>query len=262
MQHVWFLLKFCEFLLGLLCLSFHIMGLDEVEPLPHVIFYCGTFLAFILISMFGAIGILLGRPANALMEAIINGTAALMYIISSALAMYHAELDFHLMYLSDFEEPLHRFFKNCKRQSIASLANGFVYLLHSLFALDICLVTQRHVAIYEDENEEAIQPMRMYFISETIQKYLERYPWFRWYVTMTEVSGRNSTKSSNSPNQPEKSMIPLDNLKHETSSSVQSASIEPAISENEFIENPKEGESSLSMTSLPSSQLWEKSENV
>lgn len=181
MQHVWFLFKFLEVIMGCVCLSFHIISLDELEPLPHVVFYCGTFFGYTMISFFGTIGILLGRGPKPFMEAITNGLAATMFTLASMLSMYHAENDYHLMYLSDFEEPLHKYFYHCKSQSIASLAGAFLYLLHSMYAFDVVCITKRQVNIFEDEHEEARQPIRLYFISESIELYLEGFSWFRRY---------------------------------------------------------------------------------
>ncbi|XP_073823648.1 uncharacterized protein [Musca autumnalis] len=249
MQQVWFLLKTLEAIMSGICLSLHVMGLDKVEPIPHVMFYCGTYFAFTLLTTFGSLGILLGRPAKPLMEAIINGTGALMFILASLLSMYHAERDFHLMYLSDFEEPQHAFFRHCKQQSIASLITGLLFLLHCTFAVDICWIRQPHMSIFEDENEEALQPMKLYFISESVEKYLEQFQWFR---RMKE--GETEKKFS-------RTSLPLHKRRENKRNKQNPAARVAPINANEDQDNFP-GTSSLSTTSLNTSQIYDKSEIV
>lgn len=244
MQQVWFLFKFMEFALSCLCLAIHFMGLDDVEPIPHAVIYCGTYFGFTLLTAFGSVGILLGRPAKPLMEAIISGTGALMFILASLLTMYHAERDFHLMYLSDFEEPLHGFFGHCKHQSIASLATGLLLLLHCVLAVDICWIRQPTMSIFEDENEAALQPLRLYFVSESAEGYLKQFQWFRRYLLHDGKGGEQK--------EVERTSKPHRGQKHHKRDRV------IPVNPNENIE----GTSSLSTTSLNTSQLYDKSEIV
>lgn len=183
MQVVWLLFKFIEFVLGAICLGLHVNGVgDELEPMPHIVFYCGTFFGFTLIAIIGVLSILLRRPTTPIVEVIVNALGALAFIIASVVGMYHAEIDFHLMYLSDFEEPNHPFFRNCKQQSIASLSAGLVYLLHCIFAVDMACVKGH--GMVDAKNAEAVKPMRLYFICKPIHRKLEDIRWFRIYADM------------------------------------------------------------------------------
>lgn len=185
MQVVWLLFKFIEFVLGAICLGLHVKGVgDELEPMPHIVFYCGTFFGFTLIAIIGVLSILLRRPTTPIVEVIVNALGALAFIIASVVGMYHAEIDFHLMYLSDFEEPNHPFFRNCKQQSIASLTTGLVYLLHCIFAVDMACIKGH--GLVDAKNVEAVKPMRLYFICKPIHKKLEEVDWFRMYAEMDE----------------------------------------------------------------------------
>ncbi|KAI9585134.1 hypothetical protein GQX74_000981 [Glossina fuscipes] len=143
MQLVWCLFKAVEAGLSVLCLVIHIQSLDQTQPMPHVIIFCG---------------------------------------------MHFAEKDYHLMYLSDFEEPLHPFFASCKKQSVCALIAGFIYMLHAFFAFDMVLVHGPEVADEDNENYEATQPLQLYFISHEVHQLLERkYSWFREFCARPSV---------------------------------------------------------------------------
>uniref|UniRef100_A0A1A9V190 DUF7775 domain-containing protein n=1 Tax=Glossina austeni TaxID=7395 RepID=A0A1A9V190_GLOAU len=110
--------------------------------------------------------------------------------------MHFAEKDYHLMYLSDFEEPLHPFFANCKKQSICALITGFIFLLHTFFAFDMVLVRGPEIADEDNENYEATQPLQLYFISREVHQMLERkYSWFREFCSRRSVN-RDSGQSN------------------------------------------------------------------
>lgn len=126
----------------------HIIGFNHVEePLPHELVFCGTFFAFLLISILGAIGIFLNLPMIMVMESIINGFGFVMYLIVSYLAMYNAEQDHHLQYLTDKEEAEHFFFKMSRMQSIASLVGTFQFLLHFVICIDLLTIQKSPVII-------------------------------------------------------------------------------------------------------------------
>ncbi|XP_061394360.1 uncharacterized protein LOC133329917 [Musca vetustissima] len=255
MQQVWFLFKFLETILSAICLSLHLMGVrQDVEPIPHVIIYCGTYFGFTLMSLFGGLGILLGRPAKPLMEVIINGTGALMFVLASLLTMYHAERDFHLMYLSDFEEPQHGFFRHCKQQSVASLATGLLFLLHCVFAVDLCWIRQPTMSIFEDENEAALQPLRLYFISSSVEKYLRQFEWFSRYLVH---DGRKGFEKKYPQANTMALRRPKTHRVHRQPSPTRGTSRVATDNMENF-----QGTSSLSTTSLDTSQNYEKSEMV
>ncbi|XP_055843766.1 uncharacterized protein LOC129910412 [Episyrphus balteatus] len=187
MEEVWFFFKLIETLLGSTCMIFHIQGfLDDRQPLPHQMYFCGTFFGFTIIAIFGNIGISLGSRPSMLIEAIVSGVASLFFILSSIFSMYHAEKDFHLMYLSDYEESIHPFFAISKKQSITALCCGLFYMLHTVFAVDAILITDE---IQFDEQGaqaeniakadiECYQPIKLYICGKELNDILEKQEWF------------------------------------------------------------------------------------
>ena len=74
--------------------------------------------------------------------------------------MGHAEGDYHLEYLSDFEEWRHPFFNACRMQSAASLGAGFQFLMHGLFLMDKLFIMdwiyEKITGIKEEKDVETI----------------------------------------------------------------------------------------------------------
>lgn len=188
MQLTWCLFKAFEAVLSALCLAIHIKSINQTQPIPHVVIFCGTFFGFMLLSGFGCLVVFFNRGTNAINECYVSLTGACMNFIASILGMHFAEKDYHLMYLSDFEEPLHPFFANCKKQSVCALITAFVFLLHAFFALDMALVHGPEMPDEDNENYEATQPLQLYFISHKVHQILERkYSWFREFCSRPTV---------------------------------------------------------------------------
>ncbi|XP_017482411.1 PREDICTED: uncharacterized protein LOC108371373 [Rhagoletis zephyria] len=190
MQEIWCFFKLLEVLLGIGCLTFHVLGFVQTDPLPHNLFYCGTFASFTVYSLLGILNICCGRGRNEIMEAIPTTLGALAHFGASLLSMYHAENDFQLLFLSDFEEPRHPFFFYCKAQSIAALATGGMYMLHATFAFDALFIRpepQRPEEGMEDvEIEEEIEmvprhrrPIEMFVLGRLVHTKLMSFKWFQ-----------------------------------------------------------------------------------
>lgn len=197
MEEVWFFFKLIEIVLGFTCMAFHIQGfLDDRQPLPHQMYFCGTFFGFTLIAIFGNIGISLGSRPSMLIEAIVSGVATVFFIMSSIFSMYHAERDFHLMYLSDYEESVHPFFAISKKQSIAALTSGLFYMLHTIFAIDALLITEEiklddeslQAALIAKADLECYQPIKIYICGKEFNDMLQKKEWF---VSITGQDARN-----------------------------------------------------------------------
>ncbi|XP_054745274.1 uncharacterized protein LOC129249466 [Anastrepha obliqua] len=189
MQEIWCFFKLLEVLLGIACLTFHALGFVRTEPLPHNLFYCGTFSCFAVHSLFGIFNICCGRGRNEMMEAITTTLGATAHFIASLMSMYHAENDFHLIFLSDFEEPTHPFFFYCKAQSIAALATGGMYMLHATFAFDAMLIRVEpkmpREGMADEEMEEEMERVprhrrriEMFVMGKLVHTKLMRFKWF------------------------------------------------------------------------------------
>ncbi|XP_011191889.1 uncharacterized protein LOC105218169 [Zeugodacus cucurbitae] len=190
MQEIWCFFKILEVLLGIACLTFHVVGFLRNEPLPHNLFYCGTFASFMIYSALGILNNLFGRGPTARMEAVTTTLGAVMHFTASLLSMYHAENDFHLLFLTDMEEPNHRYFFYCKAQSIAALTTGGMYMLHATYAYDasfIRLKRETPAGVSDDgETEDEIEfvqrhrtHIEMFVFGKWVHTQLLSYEWFR-----------------------------------------------------------------------------------
>lgn len=57
MRDVIFILKFMEALLCIVCIGLHVSGISyTVEPLPHIMYFCGIYVGFFLMCTTGMAG--------------------------------------------------------------------------------------------------------------------------------------------------------------------------------------------------------------
>ncbi|XP_037916892.1 uncharacterized protein LOC119655194 isoform X2 [Hermetia illucens] len=138
-------------------------------------FFCGTYFAFTLVSIFSMAMICFHIDVHLIIQAAVNGIAAACFIIGSIVSMYHAENDFHLMYLSDVEESEHEFFVICKTQSIVSLITGLAFMLHATFTVDAIVVhpteSQLNLLQVSPADRAASGPLELVLFCK---------PWFKW----------------------------------------------------------------------------------
>lgn len=128
--------------LSLLCLAIHVVGFNEhSEPLAHLMLMCGTYFGFAVISALACLVICVGAPIPLLVDAIISSLAALCFVTTSMVSMVEAEHDHHLMYLTDYEEKQHLFFRVSRLQSIAALITGLWFLMHTVLVLDMLCIS-------------------------------------------------------------------------------------------------------------------------
>lgn len=145
-------------------MTIHIIGFSHFEePLPHELVFCGTFFAFLVISTLGTIEIALNRSIMVIMEAIITGFGFVMYLIVAFLAMFNAEHDHHLYYLTDKEETQHFFFKMSRIQSILSLVGTFQFLMHFVICMDLSIIKMPLLKAdpSEIESRSIFEPMNL-----------------------------------------------------------------------------------------------------
>ncbi|XP_055390468.1 uncharacterized protein LOC129619305 [Condylostylus longicornis] len=171
---------------GIICLVYHINGtLYSVEPQPHTVFFCGTFVGFLIISLLSQIRMLLGATSPPIMESIIAVIGSIAYYFSAFASMYYAEKDFHLMYLSDEEEGRHEFFVICKSQSISSLVCGSIYLLHAVYAIDSCITQDDSGNCFDDEIKfSPTGPIQLHLF---FRPWLEKINFFRYLYKRIET---------------------------------------------------------------------------
>jgi hypothetical protein len=82
-----------------LCLAAHIVGfLDQKEPLPHELLFCGTFLGFLMLSVLGVVSLIIDGYHKLVIEAGIALSGFACFMADSFVSMHHGEKDFHLMY--------------------------------------------------------------------------------------------------------------------------------------------------------------------
>lgn len=200
MKRVWFILKFLESLLGLICLGYHTRGFLNVDYVQSHYTYCCIFGGFTLMAMFGCLNVVLKETIHPVWEVGLNLLAAVCMIGVSIDSMFHAEKDFYLMYLSasmhdydddddddtaeEHEKP-HPFFKYSKGQSIAALCCGSLFLLHFVFAFDFAIhkdassLDSETSDEEEDENQGISDGLKLYVCGKVVHKWLEKFEWFK-----------------------------------------------------------------------------------
>ncbi|EDV96484.1 GH16269 [Drosophila grimshawi] len=138
MNQVWLLFKVLQVVLDLICISIHITGsLHFAEPLPHNLIFCGTFSSFFLLSVIRCIRLIGGQRTVLHPELIIAVCSMLLHFICAWVSMQYAEGDFHLQFMGPREELDHAYFGYCKKQSLACIVTGAVYLLQAILVLDL-----------------------------------------------------------------------------------------------------------------------------
>lgn len=196
MKRVWFVYKIIESMLGLCCLGYHACGFLKINYIQDHYVYVAVFGGFPLMSMFGCLSICLKESVSPLREALWSTMAACVYILVSINSMYHAEKDFHLMYLSadirhnvegdyqeidDLSEEPHSFFKYSKAQSVAALICGCFYWLHAILAFDVGMAKVEETNYFEDnesDDVESIQHLPFYVFGKIVHVWLNKFQWF------------------------------------------------------------------------------------
>ncbi|KAM7347532.1 uncharacterized protein ACRADG_007100 [Cochliomyia hominivorax] len=206
MKRIWFTFKIIESILGLCCLGYHARGFLNISNIQDHYTYVAVFGGFTLMAMFGCLSICLKEPVSAVREGILNTMAALAFILVSMNSMYHAEKDFHLMYLStdatsnvkeehlqevELTQPPHPFFKYSKAQSVSALCCGSLFLLHAILAFDLAITgTDERTEDSDEESsveEENIYGERLtyYVFGKKTHEWLNRYEWFNTLADVT-----------------------------------------------------------------------------
>ncbi|XP_065364775.1 uncharacterized protein LOC135957876 [Calliphora vicina] len=213
MKRVWFIFKIIESILGLCCLGYHARGFLNITYIQDHYTYVAVFGGFSLMAMFGCLSICLKEPVSALREGLFNIIAAIAFILVSMNSMYHAEKDFHLMYLSadviddieeehleevELTEQPHPFFKYSKAQSVAALCCGSLFLLHAILAFDLALIDSSDETLEddsEDEYEESKaeeggkgQRLPFYVFGKNVHEWLNRYEWFNTLADAANIN--------------------------------------------------------------------------
>ncbi|XP_059622490.1 uncharacterized protein LOC132265739 [Phlebotomus argentipes] len=168
MIKIWFLIKFVEAVLCLTCLVIHILGfLYKHEPQPHQFIFCGTFFGALLVSLIGAISILIRNEITMVSEVILTGFFFILFIASAIVSMANAEKDIHLLFLTDAEETWHDYFRFSRMQSLLALTTSLIFLLHCIYCLDLLLVTtdvkppEQSLSVLERRDLDAIRPLKL-----------------------------------------------------------------------------------------------------
>ncbi|XP_055708825.1 uncharacterized protein LOC129805041 [Phlebotomus papatasi] len=171
MIKICFLTKSLEAIQSLICLVIHILGfLYRPEPLPHQFIFCGTFFAAFLVSLIGAISILIRYELSIIQEIFLSGFFFVLFLATAIVSMANAEKDIHLLFLTDAEEAAHPFFWINRLQSLLALSTAMIYLLHSIYCLDLVLITkdpedipsiQESLSVLEKKDLDALRPLKL-----------------------------------------------------------------------------------------------------
>ncbi|GAB0098005.1 hypothetical protein DMENIID0001_136950 [Sergentomyia squamirostris] len=181
-----FLTKTLEAVLSLVCLVIHISGfLRKDEPLPHQFIFCGTFFGAFLVSLVGAISLVIRFEVSIFYEIGLSGFFFLLFLTTALVSMANAEKDIHLLFLTDQEEGEHAFFWINRCQSLFALTTSLIYLLHFMICLDLILITKEiempegDLTLLEQKDVDALRPvkLKLAFANWVYSKFTPAYQW-------------------------------------------------------------------------------------
>lgn len=173
------LFRTLECVCSLACFGTHLNCVfNSNENYPHDVLFCGTFIAFSIIS-FLAIVYQASGSIDFVMEAISAGIAYVLFTTASIWTMALAEQDEHLTYITEMEEMSHPFFWNSRMQSVAALIGSFTFLLHFIFSIDYLMHKSTNILVIDDPRLVLFQrniPVRLelYFFPELLWYGLKR----------------------------------------------------------------------------------------
>lgn len=144
---------------------------NEPHPVHQTVFFFAYFMFFFL-SVIQVLKMETQGTVRLKFEAIASSCGFTFYIITSVVSMVDAENDTHLWDMTDQEEFLHPFFQCNRNQSVLSLVNALVYLIHSLFVLDLILwppVDDLSITTeYDDEDNLVDNSLQLKFFFKNI----------------------------------------------------------------------------------------------
>lgn len=149
-------------------MTVHLVGSvgAPIEPMSHVMYFCGTYVAFFLISIISCAAICLGVAVPVLLQTCVAYCGALFFYIAAMVSMIHVENDPHLMYLTDYEEWLHPYFYMHRLQSVFSLFTGLWFLMHAILGTDMLIIQEPN----PNETDLAYQPLKLHFFLEPLNR--------------------------------------------------------------------------------------------
>lgn len=130
------ILRAIETVLCLICFGLYIDGAMNDESFPYAGYSCGIYIGFFIYSAGSILYVIFIDQVPILPDAIILLLASLLFIFVSIITMNYAEIDKHLIYLTDEEESKHYFFIICYRQSLCSLSTGLLFGIDSLILFE------------------------------------------------------------------------------------------------------------------------------
>lgn len=131
------ILRAIEIILCLICFGFYIDGIMNIESFPYDGYMIGIYIGFFIYSAVSILYVILTDQVTILIDAIISLLASILFILVAIVTMNYAEIDKHLIYLTDDEESIHNFFILCYRQSLCSLSLGLLLGLHSMISFEV-----------------------------------------------------------------------------------------------------------------------------
>ncbi|TDG47493.1 hypothetical protein AWZ03_006085 [Drosophila navojoa] len=137
MNQVWLFFKLLEMIAGCACIYVHRVGTLNEEPMSHNMFFCGTFVGFVVFEAITCVRLVMGMRTLLRPMLFIGVLAFCMHVLCALVSMRYAEVDFHLLFMTDVGENSHMYFRNCRMQSIVSMVAAGIHLIESVLVLDI-----------------------------------------------------------------------------------------------------------------------------
>ncbi|BFF92298.1 uncharacterized protein DMAD_10384 [Drosophila madeirensis] len=189
LRPVLFVFYTLENVFNMFCMAYHITGfmavnLEIFSWEKQMLQYCYmvSFYVFMVLTLFQSISVCTGHTPTVCMEIIKSTAAASAFTLISITTMWDAEHDFHLMFSGEepsegeyqVDKPVHPFFHYMRRQAIASLTCGILYMLHAALMIDVKIT-----AYYNGKSDDGeYMPIPLYVFGRWIHGILEKFPWF------------------------------------------------------------------------------------
>lgn len=158
-----------EGIISLKCVLVNIFCfLDPNEPHPlHQSMFLFVYLAFCLLAPIQIIKMATEGAVAETIEAASATCGFTFFIIASNIAMYDVEKDEHLNSMTDREEAQHLFFLYNRYQSVLSLVNALIFLMHALYAFDLIKTSPKDKTSsdtkYDDEEMLLDNSLKLHF---------------------------------------------------------------------------------------------------
>lgn len=147
-------LQFVEGLISLVCCIIHLCGFTNPhEPTTYQPPFLVIFFGFSLLPLLG-LHKMIKQSVNFTVEGLVATLGFTLFLFTSIRSMANVENDPHLLSMTDQEEWAHPYFQVNLYQSVICLINALVFLMHSVFAVELIINPPKDNLVDDDDDSE------------------------------------------------------------------------------------------------------------